>query len=264
MKKISLIILSVLFIIGCREEKEVDPPTPLVNTNQVEFTVRLKTENDFIIGNDTALLKNGYEAAFSLFKIYLSNLKVVDSTNSHTDIGDVVLVDPIDINNNTFTLDVPYGTYDKLNFGLGLDAQTNNSQPSSFQNEHPLSTFQSMYWSMLKYRFAKIEGKSDLAGNFGDNNDILLSYHTGTDAMYRTIEIDDTNFDANFVIDDVATIEVEIIIDLDKLFDGAGGSIDISNESSTHSTPAQMAFTTKLTDNLASSFTARFSNVVVN
>lgn len=257
-KTISILALALAFT-ACEDDDPIVNPTPTPTpTKTVEFSFKLKTANDFLSDGDTAQLSNGYDVYFNSFKLYISNIKAVNASGS-TEVLDVALIDPIDLNDNSFTVEVPYGTYDQFEMGLGLDAQTNASDPASFADSHPLATFQSMYWSMLKYRFTKIEGKADLSGNLGGTDDISIAYHTGTDAMYRTVDLDDNSAAGDFIIDADNGLEVEVILDLDQYFNGAGGAVDIPNERSTHSTPAQIPLTTKLTDNLASSLIARFS-----
>ncbi|MCS6980708.1 MAG: hypothetical protein N2110_03105 [Flavobacteriales bacterium] len=92
---------------------------------------------------------------------------------------------------------IPYGQYTHLFFGMGVDYARNTqlgpkAQPATaYPMDHPLSAVHGMYWGWNPgYIFAQCDGRFDANGNgsFTDPEDVLFSYHPGTDKLYRYIQ----------------------------------------------------------------------------
>jgi len=74
-------------------------------------------------------------------------------------------------------------------FCVGVDSLNNAMDPTSFDVDHPLSSANDMYWSWAtKYRFLRIDGRSNASGTLG-TDDILLAWHTGKDELYRCVDL---------------------------------------------------------------------------
>ncbi len=248
-KKIYLYLSLALLALGaCSKDEPSGTDTP--TKADVAFGLQLS-----LYGNEQALneyftTSNGYKIILSNFRLYISNIELTKENGEKVSVKDVMLYDIGETESRSFTANIPVGNYTSVRFGLGLDPATNDSDPTSFENSHPLAAYQGMYWSMLKYRFAIIEGRANVAG--GDPaNDALMAYHPGTDPAYRTLDIDYAfNVDAN------SAASLNFVVELNELFDGNGGNIDPVTNNATHSTPAEMPFTNILMDNLQGSIYA--------
>lgn len=182
-----------------------------------------------------------------MFKFYLSHLMIENELGELVELNDVSLVD---FSKGDFTHHsvVERGVYSKLHFAIGLDSLANDSDPSLFDSEHPLSISQNTHWSWAsKYKFLMLEGRVDTLGN-GDL-DGIFSYHTGFNSMYREIVIPLNGIE---VIEDSTIINIEF--DLNKLVNGASGTIDFVEQSAAHSELDIEIFQT-LSDNLLNAFT---------
>lgn len=220
LKRYALILLFIPFIQSCK--KEGNAPA------KITFTYYF---GDSLLKPDVKypFTVNGvnYQFRMDVMKMYLSRIKMT-GTKQNYDIEDVIFFNYK--NGSTFTLTdtIPAGEYNGFNFLAGLDSVHNNSNPSSFNINHPLSTAQSMYWGMLKYRFLVMEGIIYDASGKELNS---VSYHTGVDLVKlsstpKTIKADDQN-----------PITIQVKFDLAKIFTASANTIDPTKEVFTHSSP---------------------------
>ncbi len=238
----TLIVGTALVLSQCNKDDSSENTT----TADVTFNVVMTDGENQVYDGETVSLQNGYDLKISLFRMFLSGIEIKNSAGNWVMLKDVVIVDPgsTQITDRQFTANVNVGNYTALRYGLGLDATMNNSDPSTFNQNHPLSTYQAMYWTMLKYRFAKFEGLANVTGQLGSSSDILVAFHPGTDDLYRTDEVLINN---NVQAGQSNTISLEL--DLNALFAGTN-AFDFSTESSTHSMPSDIALAAKFMDKL--------------
>lgn len=144
----------------------------------------------------------------------------------------------------SLTLEIPAGSYDSLIFGLGLSPALNNSNPNAFDNSHPLSIAQDMFWPMLKYRFVLLEGAVDTTVAMNGPVTFPISYHLGADELYRRIAIH-----SPFTIAQGGTHSLTLPVELKAIFDGPAGVIDMRTHFANHSTDLPKAAI--MIDNLA-------------
>lgn len=172
-------------------------------------------------------------------RLYLSHFELVDNAGNAKPVKDLLLTNKDnDFDANSFSFDLPSGTFTKLRFHFGLDPATNNSDPSSFNASHPLSLNQDMYWGMLKYRFIVVEGQIDSSSAKNQTPSNPFSMHLGTDTLYREITSDLGSINEGG--------QITIHIDLGKLFILDQSTFDIlnfSNHSSTADNPNAIAIT---------------------
>ena len=244
MKKfLSILLLIAIFTTpGCEPEKKTTKKTIY---EDIKFHVRLMNGSEAVELHDSILLESQHKLVLSVFKAYLSNIKARNSEDQLILLKDVALISLGDSLNHTFTAQVPTGHYQELQIGFGLNAEQNASDPDSYPQDHPLATYQSMYWSMLKYRFIKMEGW--IYTNSMDK-DTAISYHTGTDALYQV-----RHFNESFNVSEAEVTQLQVEIDINKVFDGPAGSIDPMQEPQTHSTPANFSVASRLMENMAES-----------
>jgi hypothetical protein len=246
---LSLVALSILSLSSCTDDDTQNSDV----TTSLSVNVVMKSSNNVVRQGETIELANDQDIIISLFRVYLSNISLTTSSGAEVELKDVALVDPSSVGDNTFTVNLKGNTFTAINFGLGVDADMNDMNPGDFAQEHPLSTYQSMYWSMLKYRFVKFEGKANSKGNLGNLDDIPIALHPGTDALYKSVQLP---VDFSVATGDKAEMTLEI--DMDELFSGSNG-FDFETESQTHSTTSDIQIADKFMTNLAASLSAVIS-----
>lgn len=237
---------SALLFSGCDKDEPTTTNSP--TSKEMSFNLGLTKAGEPVSLNTDVLSATGFKLNLSTVKLYLSNIQLEKADGSLLDVKDVALFDLSDAESVRFVENIPLGNYTGVRFTIGLDAATNASDPTSFDQTHPLSNYQGMYWSMLKYRFAVIEGTANTqSGAPGDA--VSFTYHTGTDPAMRSF-----SSDYAFSLTSESVTELFFNLDINTMLSGDGGEINPINESSTHSMPSQMPFTNKLMDNILSGF----------
>ncbi len=232
--------MAALFLGACKEDvKTVQPPAG--TSENFAFEIFLVDENGHPISpNQSLTLPSGYTLRPSLFKMYVSQISLIDDNGNTTLLKDVALLDPLATDENSFRLAVPAGDYKSLQVGFGVDSVLNASDPLDFERDHPLSSYQSMYWTMLKYRFAKFEGKADGP----DTSNIFIAYHPGRDELYQTRTF---AFEQSFSGASGTTVIASFTLDVSDLLQ----NIDLKSEPQTHSEGATLPIAQKFMENLA-------------
>ncbi|QNR23799.1 MbnP family protein [Croceimicrobium hydrocarbonivorans] len=249
--KTILTLLVLAFIITNCKDDEDGKTTPAATVNfQTEIVLSDGGSTKYHIG-DTLRMSTGYDFNLKKFKLYLSHITLV-SASSETEMEDILLADVGNSNTGAFSARVKPGTYTSLRLGFGLDPEQNDKDPESFPQDHPLSSYNQMYWTMLKYRFAILEGRSDYTGQLnGDTSDVLNAYHPGLDSLYKVV-----TYPINLVLKDGNVQAINLQVVFDELF-SAGEGIDLRNEPQTHSemgsatVPGDFHIAKKFMDNLA-------------
>ena len=199
--------------------------------------VQLTDKFSFVSMNEMMLEK---------LKFYLSNVSARQSTGIDVSIREFELIDFESSELISFSYDIPIGDYTSLSFGMGLDSLQNKSDPNSFDIDHPLSAGQGMYWSWaMKYRFVILEGRSNKLDTIGQPSDVIMAYHPGANSLYYTYQKP-----VSFSIAESKTSSIDVFIELENVFDGPGGIIDIPTENQSHTTPDDYNIAQKFIINL--------------
>lgn len=241
------VLAFVFSISSCTKDSEDKQESGKLKFNVV-LTDGVKPVNQ----NEVISLSNGQEINVSLFRLYFSNISLSQfDASTELLIKDVALLDPGVDGSNSFTVELDGATFSSIKFGLGVDAIQNDQNPGDFPNEHPLSTYQSMYWSMLKYRFAKFEGKGNLDGQLGSTSDVAIAFHPGTNPLYKKLVLP-----VNVTIKEGTTSTVNINININEIFAG-NNPFDLTDgsETQTHSTASDIQIAEKFMENLKTSIT---------
>jgi dihydroneopterin aldolase len=236
---ISLVSLLLVFT-SCKEDvKET-------LQKKVEVSLSLETGDDPAPLNDTIDFSADYRMYLTSFKAYLSNITLIAADGTETLLEDVALFSLHKEESSRISMDLPQGNFTKIRVGVGLNPEQNNSDPNSFSNNnHPLAAYQGMYWTMTKYRFVVFEG---FALSKRDTTIIPFAYHTGTDPVYQEITFDT---DINSTGSPLA-YRLHFDIDINTIFDGPAGKIDIPTQSFTHSEGPNLAVAVTFMENLKS------------
>lgn len=247
MKHLSIVLgLSCLALASsCKEDK----PEP-TNKGNLVLQFQLYNDADAMAWDEVVSISDVNEFRMELFKFYLSNLYAVKTDGSKVKLTDVILPDASKADGMKFTYNIPNGSYDKLEWGVGLDVSLNASDPVQFDPIHPLSASQNMYWSWAtKYRFAQLNAKANKDTALGSSSDILVAYHPGADDFYGVIEVVKP-----FSISEAANTSFPVKLDMAALFNGPGGVITISTEPQTHTEPSDYYIAEKFMLNMMSAF----------
>ena len=171
----------------------------------------------------------GRKYRVELLKFYLSNWALEKQDGSIVSIADLVLVDYSSVNSLSIDAIIDTGIYVNIHFGVGLDPIMNASNPADFQSSHPLSISNNTYWSWAsKYKFFMLEGRVDTLG--GQGPDVIFSYHSGFDTLYREITLPLQDL---FITSEGDSVLVEM--DLAQVINGDAGLVDFVNEPFSHS-----------------------------
>lgn len=218
---------------------------------QIEFNTHVN--GDSLVLNDQLYDDYlGRKYRIELLKFYMSNWALEKSDGSLVQFGEVALVDYSTDNDNglSFEAIVDTGVYVGLQFGIGLDPETNASDPVTFESSNPLSIAQNTYWTWAsKYKFFMLEGRVDTLGL--SNPEQAFSYHTGFDTLYRVISLPLQDLCLN---SESETIAFEM--DLNKVVNGDSGTVDYVTESFSHS-ESNFDLVERISNNLLTSFTIK-------
>jgi len=222
--------LATLFLVSCGDGSRDLTMEVRLSYNGVPYTV-----GETIYKGDTAL-------KFEKFYFYLSDLKI----------GDQILEEVMFCNaEDSATMNYQWSLDKKsaaFTFGVGVDSLNNAMDPTSFDIGHPLSSANDMYWSWAtKYRFLRVDGRLNGSGSLG-TDDILLAWHTGKDALYRTVDLSE-QLNGNVKPGNHLVLEFK----LEELISG----MSLASESMTHAMVDDYEIAVKLSDNLPTSFSVR-------
>jgi len=252
---ISIIILC--FVFGCKKEKPEDDNTSTGSSNaSVLLSFKGKIDNRDFMLNETYKHIKGWDYRLELVKFYISEIVFTKNDGGCLALDTVAFIDFYEnhLDSNTtgalLTIEIPEGNYKGLNFLIGVDSAHNHSDPSTYNSDHPLSNYKGTHWDWNSgYRFVMIEGKMDTTTNSCGTLSHGFSYHIGFDTLARQ-----KSFNTNFSLRAGAKHNINILVDLDKLFYQAGDTIDVINDNFTHSTGTQFSLAKKVADNLMNGF----------
>ncbi|WP_417610021.1 MbnP family protein [Owenweeksia hongkongensis] len=221
LKTFSVAVLALIIgLSSCKEDKKEElNPDKMV---KLKFAI-MDGNNQMALGDDVKLT-TGFDFKLQLLRMYVSDITLTEDDGTLHLVKGVDILSPVKNDDNTTTLNVPYGNYTSIKIGYGVDAEQNLSDPTSFSQNHPLSNYQSMYWPMINYRFVKLEGQSTQTST---STDYLVSIHPGKDALYQIREYD---FSSDLEVNSSSTQELLIQFDINDIFDGSAGVIDFSKE----------------------------------
>jgi hypothetical protein len=199
--------------------------------------------------NDTLYADHlGRKYRVELLKFYLSNWALEKKDGSMVSFGTVNLVDYS--SENTLNIDaiIDTGVYVNLHFGVGLDSLMNASDPADFESSNPLSIAQNTYWFWAsKYKFFMLQGRVDTLG--GQDPDVIFSYHSGFDSLYREITIPLQDMYVSSEGDSVL-----LQMDLAQVLNGDAGIVDFVDQPFSHS-ESDFEIVETISNNLLNAFT---------
>jgi hypothetical protein len=244
MKSLSVLVILMagllLPLAGCQEDAE---PT---GNLQLELQNVIGSES-LQLGNKIYTNANGDTYTVSIFKYYISNLKLKKADGSVYAVPEsYFLVDEEDAASKTITLtNVPAGSYTSLSFLIGVDSTRNTSGAQT----GALDIMKGMFWSWnTGYIFVMMEGNSPQSTQPYNK----LQFHIGG---YKSMDncIREVSPSLNGSTVDVRkgkSVTAHYKVDLSKIF-GAPNPVSFAALSAVHGGPAAV----KLADNYQTMFT---------
>jgi hypothetical protein len=270
-----LLIAPLLLLQSCTKDPAEDPSNG-TNSEGGQATFELNFRGYF---NSELFMREAYTEKLSgadvkvtLLKMYVSDVTLVKENGEEILVKDIHLFDfsknhqPIEGSNKTgktthqggeyLTVQVDTGQYKGIKFGLGVKPALNKTEPSQYEDGHPLS-YEANYWSWNSgYRFVMFEGRADTTDDGQANFDLDLAYHLGLDEFYMPMEY--VGQDHNFVVQQGQETQFVCNIDLQNWFDnGFQNEEDIhikKGENLTHTTGEGRPLAAKLHENIPNSF----------
>lgn len=231
-----LISFTGIFLSSC--DNEPGPGTLRIQFEMSQDGTPINLNQDYAGDQVTAM-------RIEKLKFYISDLEILGSGST---LREVEVVD-FGESRTAFTFnDVASGTYSGLNYTLGLSPEQNASDPVQYASDHPLSASWGLYWGWAtKYRFILLEGRAAPDGNIdGAGGDFFISMHPGADEFAQLVSNSRT-----IEIQEGKTTTLTIQIDVDDMFDGPGGLVDLPNENQTHTTASDRYIAEKFIENFA-------------
>jgi len=207
-------IIPILFA-AC-DSVEVDPTIGTVDVN-----MKGTFGNTPLVLNDYYEFDSGMKLNFATLLFYLSDVRLVNDANEEVLLTDISFVNFY--NNHSLAngqgepvlnVGIKEGHYKALRLGVGIPASVNATNPSDYSSESPLSRTE-MYWTWRSsYIFSMVECNLDTLDNGGNpTNDMFLTYHSGADAMFQTLDIP-----IDFMVKGLETQTLQLAIDAKKIF----------------------------------------------
>jgi hypothetical protein len=190
----------------------------------IEVTLRFHpfVGSEPLVRNEPRYANPGGDGHFAVrdFQFFVSNVRLVGSSDVYAEPDSYHLV-RFDGASGTHVIklrDVPRGQYDRIEFGIGVDADANQS----IDPRGDLDPNSRMAWSWeTGYKFVLLEGTLVL----GDERRPIV-YHVGFSENYRPVA---TGFDADAL--DSADPRLDFRVDLLRIFTGQS-TVDMATLSS--------------------------------
>jgi hypothetical protein len=230
--KIAIIALLVAGAASCGDKA----PTPTPSTTELALSFKATYNGEPLLINQYYEYVNGQKINFFRSQFYISNITLVKAS------GNVVIKDAEYINFSDKNTDlagaklgqivtctnIPMGEYTGIKMSIGLPADVNATKPESYKTDNVLSQASEYWQSWKSYIFTKQEGKLDIDKD--GKEDFTFGYHTGADAAYRTVEIQQP-----LSLIGSANYAGTVKIDVKKLFTRTDGTfLDITKKQTTH------------------------------
>ena len=248
-------IFLCLFLSACKKDN-VDPDT---NSNaQASLMIYFKG----IVGAEEFVMNQiythnlGYPYRFETVKFYASNFTLTKENGDKLNLDTIVLIDFYNGHLNAgsagelLCVDIPVTNYTQLDFTVGLDSSINHADPANYPPDHPLSTYQGTHWGWAGgYRFAQFEGKVDTSLSTTQTLNHSFVYHTGFVDLIREIELN-----TSFSMTDGQKTSLTVNVNLEKIFDNNGSTIDPKFDFFTHATGNDFPLAEKVANHFKNAF----------
>lgn len=238
--RIAILFAVAFFFHSCEEEPQ---------TGNVKVTFNLTKDGQSVEMDEVFATDSVDAVRIERLRFYISDLNM----SGHGQLKDVQIVDFED-NRTSFTFEgLDAKSYGNLTFLVGLNEEQNASNPIDFSTGHPLSASWAMYWSWaMKYRFIIMEGWGAPDGTIDASaDDFQIVLHPGMDGFEQLVDAGTVTVRAG------STTQVVVNIDVDDMFDGPGGYMDLKTENTSHTTPTDRDIALKFITNFAAAMSRK-------
>jgi hypothetical protein len=179
-------LLPVLLIFNsCYKEPEDHEETGKIMIH-LQFANRVNGELLQLGSSKKYTNSNGDEFSIEKLKYYVSNIRLRNAKDGlyYVEPASYHLINTELTSTPVIELEIPTGTYDQLEFGIGVDADKN----TSLSYDGDLDPNNSMAWDWGSgYKFVVLEGKyfTALTGSDGGG----LVFHIGENKNYKTVTL---------------------------------------------------------------------------
>ena len=243
---VSFLVVMLVFLSGC-----ADDDTPMsMGDGESEIILTLYHN----VGDEKLILFKDYSDStgrkfnVTTVRYYISNLRLIRRDLSEKAIEDYLLVNPE--NSNTYNLGaIAAGSFMGVKFDIGVGPTKNSISPAQYETGHPLALQQdvSMHYGLESrgYMFMRLEGEVDTSVNINGAVDYPWSFKIGSDALLRTVTIDQ-----NFEIQQGVDINLNVLLDVKKLIE----AVNLKHENSTDSFGPTGFIAIKIANNIEEAF----------
>lgn len=210
----SIIIASSMFT-ACNKDDDntPDPVTPVLP--------KLTIELDHLAGNtkfyldSTYVTANGDSFTPSLFKYYISNIRLIGINDAEYKVPDsYFLVDQEDAESREIHLSsLPAGVFKSIKFIIGVDSTRNVSGAQT----GALDPINGMFWTWNSgYIFLKLEGTSPAITSMGNSFTYHIGGFQGANVNYKEVEL---SFDGDqLILTNNTNPELHLVTNVLELF----------------------------------------------
>lgn len=258
MKNILMLLVFAGLLSACKKDKDDLPPAPPPTNPPMDTTltdppvdstsnIHLRISSFFgdqeLEFGETYFNILGYRFNVADFKLYLSYIYFIEQNGDTAHLADIAFFNLYAGDNELIIEDVPVGNYAQMGFGIGVAPDMNSPQNPDFDlalfdNDHPLSQFNGMYWTWQGgYRFVIFEGKYDTDPDSTEPMVDGYSFHTGGDESYRVVNLTGINFNVSANENTVAHLDFAV----DRFFYSETDTIDIDENPMTHSPNTELS-----------------------
>jgi len=229
--------VSMLIVAGCKKDDDNGDSSTTPPVATFEMQVNLKVGTQPFVRNQGMTFSDGSAIRVENLRFYFSDVRLVREDGTEVMVNDVAYFtagDGLDEEAQLMLTGYPEqsGNYKAVKLGVGLPADLNASDPSSFDsNDHPLHTFRNMHWGWAaKYKFIEMDARMDTLGNGTFDHSVV--YHVGHDDFYDNSKTIDCEFELNTG----ESFKLFTSIDLEAIFINGTDPIDYRQDDLTHTT----------------------------
>ena len=213
--KTFLFSASLLLVFGSCKKKSTFTPT---QRSALIFHMHSYINDTHVTNGTMAYDDSGRRYSLSVARFYISQITLhgMDGTDWQS-YNKFTLVT---IGSEEYLVDsVPVGDYRSLSFTVGVDATTNQSDPSQYGSGSPLA-FQtpSMWFGVGQgYIFMNVQGKADTTAAQNGALNVPFSYQVGTSNLARVVNMPNLSFSMTAYNSQILDIKVDYSVFLQSL-----------------------------------------------
>lgn len=237
---LTIVCCLFLILLSCK----LDNTTPMVSvSNNLQLVLQPTFGNEDLLLDETYITEEGYGVQFTDIKCYFTSI-----ANGSKLFTDAALFDYRQKGNVLKQVIGSPNDFDSLQLHVGVHAQFNHLDPSTFPIDNPLNIAiaNDMHWDWNPgYIFVKIEAKVDTVANGIDEFNHTVVFHVGGDSYLRNLNFNTVNW--QLLSPNFARLSWKF--DAQKFLKNGSQVIDLKTEYSTHSAAGQEALSLKVMNN---------------